>query len=408
MAAAFGSGAVSNGVAFWAFGAFAVPMTTELGWSRSAYLGAMTIRSVLSGLMAPLLGPWQDLRRGPQLILLVSAVTLGLAILGLSAVTELWQLYVLYGVLGSFSVIGANDMLSGTVVPKWFVRRRGLALSLATSGTAMGALLAPAVVAILLSFTTWQNGWLVLGLFTLVVLGALSFLIRTRPEDMGLLPDGAAAPPPPLSGQAAAPRPPEEAAFTRSEAMRSPAFWLIVVAWSLSSIGLGGFQIQWLPYFSDLGFSRQDAAFAATAYGLGSVSGRFLWGVFTPRFSVRHLLTAQSLLTAFSVVLFIVVIVDVPTLVLASGFHGLMIGGFFLLRPLNLANYFGRQNLGAVSGAVRPFVTVANAFGPVCIGAFYDLFGTYTWAFWVVVGCWVVAAGASYLAKQPVQTPPGR
>jgi len=378
-------------------------MTTHFGWTRSSYLGAMTLRSVLSGLMAPLIGPWQDGPRGPRLILLASALTLGVAVMGLSAVTELWQLYLLYGVLGSFSVMGANEMLSGTVVPKWFVGRRGTALSLATAGTAIGALLAPAVVALLLRFTSWQNGWLILGAFTLTVLGALSLLVRTRPEDMGLLPDGAAAPIASASGAAAA-LAHDEPAFTRQEAMRAPAFWLIVVAWSLSSIGLGGFQIQWLPYFSDLGFSREDAALAATAYGIGSVSGRFFWGVFTPRFSVRHLLTVQSLLTGVSVILFIVVIVDVPTLVLASGFHGLMIGGFFLLRPLNLANYFGRHNLGAVSGAVRPFVTIANAFGPVAIGSFYDLFGSYTWAFWVVVGCWAVAAAASHLTKPPTRT----
>lgn len=404
VAIAFVCGALSNGVAFWAVGALAVPMTTDLGWSRSAYFGAMTVRSLLSGLSAPVLGPLQDRRLGPRLILLGSGVSLGVAVMGLAAVTELWQLYLLFGVLGSVSVIGANDMLSGTVVPKWFVRRRGIALSVATAGTAMGALLAPAVIALILAFTTWRDAWLLLGGATLLVVGGLSLLVRTRPEDVGLLPDGEPAPPP-SAGLPAPSRHADEPAFTRGQAMRSRTFWLIVLAWSLSSIGLGGFHIQWLPYFSDLGFSLGDAALATTVYGLGSVTGRFLWGFTTTRYSVRRLLTVQSLLTGLSVAVFGLLIVDVPTMVLAAGCHGLAVGGFFVLRPLHLANTFGRQNLGAVSGAVRPFVTFANAFGPVLIGGFYDVFGAYTWAFWVVVACWVVSAMASHFTSPPARAP---
>lgn len=401
----FITGAIGNGVAFWAVGALAVPITADMGWSRSAYFGAMTVRNILSGVVAPVVGPMQDTREGPMRLMLAASLMLGVGIMGLAFMQELWQFYLLFGVLGALSIIGTNDMLSNAIIPKWFVRRRGVALGNATAGTALGSLLAPVSLTFILASMSWRDAWLILGAFTLVVLGALSLLVRTRPEDVGLLPDGDLEPHHAGLGGAGRPVPRAEVSFTRGQAIRNPAFWLIVVSWSLGSIGLGGFQIHWLPYFHDIGFKPEEAALATTVYGLSSLSGRFLWGPFAGRVPVRSLLGLQSLLTALSVVCFIVLVHDLPTLLFAIVLHGLSVGGFFILRPLNVANYFGRGNLGAVSGAMRPVVTVANAAGPLLVGGIYDLTGAYSWSFWFVTACWVVAGVTAVLAKPPRHNP---
>ncbi len=405
VAVTFVTGAVGNAVSFWAVGALAVPITADLGWSRTSYLGAMTVRSILSGVIAPFVGPLQDTRSGPRLLMVVSAVSLGAGIMSLAFMQELWQFYLMYGVLGALSVVGTSDMLSNAIIPKWFVRRRGIALSNATAGTALGSLLAPVALAFILGFTTWRNAWLILGAFTLVVVGGLGLLVRSRPEDMGLHPDGAATPPAaPAAAAGSTTAYAEEPSFTRSEALRQPAFWYIVVAWALGSIGLGGFHIHWLPYFADIGFTASQGALITTVYGFASLSGRFLWGPLSERFAVRLLLGAQSFTTAASVLGFLLAGNNLVLLLAAATAHGLALGGFFILRPLNVANYFGRRNLGAVGGVMRPWVTLANAFGPIMVAGFYDVFHSYTWSFWFVTACWVLAGVTSMLAKPPVRT----
>ena len=111
----FITGAIGNGVAFWAVGALAVPITADMGWSRSMFFGAMTVRNILSGVVAPVVGPMQDTRDGPPRLMLAASLMLGVGIMGLAFMQELWHLYLLYGVLGALSIIGTNDMLSNAI-----------------------------------------------------------------------------------------------------------------------------------------------------------------------------------------------------------------------------------------------------------------------------------------------------
>ena len=155
---------------------------------------------------------------------------------------------------------------------------------------------------------------------------------------------------------------------------------------------MGGFHANWIPYFQDIGFSPAVGAWAATAYGVCSISVRLVWGIVADRFPVRYLLVVQALLTAVSIVLFLN-ITSVTTLVIAGASHGLALGGFFIMRPLIIANYFGRQNLGAINGILRPFVTLSGAVSPLLIAGMFDIFGSYREAFLLATLTWVLAAG---------------
>ena len=191
-----------------------------------------------------------------------------------------------------------------------------------------------------------------------------------------------------------------ERSFTRREAVRTYAFWLLVLAFFLSMLGMGGFHANWIPYFQDIGFSPAVGAWAATAYGVCSISIRLVWGIVADRFPVRYLLVVQALLTAVSIVLFLN-ITSVTTLVIAGASHGLALGGFFIMRPLIIANYFGRQNLGAINGILRPFVTLSGAVSPLLIAGMFDIFGSYREAFLLATLTWVLAAGVVFLAAPP-------
>ena len=349
----------------------------------------------------------QDTRSGPRILMLLTGLTMGFSLMGLKWVDNIVVFYVLFGALGALTMIGGAEMLTVAIVPKWFVRKRGRAVAIASTGTAMGPLFFPFLVHGIITLVGWRDAWMVLGIGSMAIMVPLALMVRSRPEDIGLLPDGATAPePPPASGalrqaqveRSSAPR--AERSFTRREAVRTYAFWLLVLAFFLSMLGMGGFHANWIPYFQDIGFSPAVGAWAATAYGVCSISIRLVWGLVAERFPVRYLLVVQALLTAVSIVLFLN-ITSVTTLVIAGASHGLALGGFFIMRPLIIANYFGRQNLGAINGILRPFVTLSGAVSPLLIAGMFDIFGSYREAFLLATLTWVLAAGVVFLAAPP-------
>ena len=402
VAIAIVGGAFTSGTSVWGASVFVTHMGDDLGWSRSAFYGAFTVRALAAGALAPILGPLQDRRNGPRYLMLMSAVSLGVALVLLKFVDDLWVFYLVFGGLGALSMSALGEMMTVAVVPKWFVRRRGRAVGIATTGTAMGPLFFPITVQALIEAVGWRDGWLVLGALTLAVLVPLALLVRTRPEDVGLLPDGddPSTQPAPAASTPARPARPDEVSYSRGEATRTMTFWLLAAAFALATLCMGGFFANWLPYFQDIGFTAAVGSLAAVSYGICSISVRLFWGILSERFSVRYLLMAQALVTAASV-LFFMQIAGPVSLVVAGAFHGLAVGGFFIMRPMIVANYFGRQHLGAVNSIIRPLTTATGSVSPLLIAGLYDLHGTYLWAFTMIVASWLTVAAIVGFARPP-------
>ncbi len=410
------AGAVQSGGSVWGASVFASHMTDELGWSRSAFFGAFTLRALVGGVLSPFIGPMQDTQSGPRILMLLTGLTMGFSLITLKWIDNIVLFYVLFGALGALTMVGGAEMLIVAIVPKWFVRMRGRAVAIASSGTAMGPLFFPFLVHGIITLVGWRDAWVVLGIGSMAIMVPLALMVRSRPEDIGLLPDGAREPDPATLRQAQGERggtaqgerqvrARAERSMTRRQAMRTYAFWLLILAFFLAMLGMGGFHANWIPYFEDIGFSPAVGAWAATAYGVCSISVRLVWGVVAERYPVRYLLVIQALLTAVSIMLFLN-ISNVPTLIIAGASHGLALGGFFIMRPLIIANYFGRQHLGAINGILRPFVTMSGAVSPLLIAGMFDIFGTYREAFILATLTWVLAAGVVFLAAPPRRQQP--
>ena len=375
-------------------------MGEDLGWSRATIFGAMAIRSLTAGALAPFMGPLQDSRLGPRVFAVATTVTMAGSMIAMKWIDDIVLFYVVFGGLGAFATFGSTEMMLSVVLPRWFVRRRGRAIAIGSMGTAMGPLMFPFIVTFLLTQFEWRDAWVILGFLTLAILGPISLLVRSRPEDMGLLPDGdtpstASGASEPVQSQLS-----RETGFTRRQVVRMRSFWLLVLAVSLISLGFGGFQANWLPIFQDVGFTGAQASLAAAAYGICSISTRVIWGGLAERFPVRYVMGVQVLLTGLSVLLFFNIHSEL-TLVLATASHGLTAGGFLVLRPMIIAAYFGRAHLGAINGIIRPFLTIGAASSPLLIAWLHDFRGDYNLAFWVVATCWFLAATTVVLACVP-------
>jgi sugar phosphate permease len=395
--ATFIAAGFASGISIWSISIFVAPMTDELGWSRTSFFAALTIRSVIAGLLAPIMGPWLDTKHGPRLMALGGAIALGASLASLSLVTAVWQFWLLYGVLGAVTQMGSGFVIAQTVVPKWFVRKRGRALGITTIGTGLGSLIFPVSVSALVNAMGWRDAWLVLSGATVLVLAPLALLLRTRPEDMGLLPDGDLEP---LAETRAGAQRSAEQEMTRGQAMRTPAFWLLAGSFSFITLGLIGFQSNWFPFLQEAGFTDVQASTSIALYGALSGISRPFWGLAGERVPVRYLLAGIALLTGMGII-WLLNVEAVPMLYAYMGITGLIMGGYVLLQPLITANYFGRRHLGSVSGTMRPIMTASAALSPLMIGVLYDLRGGYTLAFLVSMAAWLTAAGIVLIARPP-------
>ena len=407
------AGSFSTGVGVWGASVFVRPMTEDLEWSRAAFYGALTVQMVVAGVLAPIVGPMQDTRTGPMRLMLLSAVLLGCSLMALRYVDSLWQFYLLFGVSGGIAQVTGGFALAMNILPKWFVRKRGRVMGIAAMGPGLGPMLYPISIQALIDSSDWRIAWFVLGIVVVVLLVPLSFLVRTRPEDMGLLPDGdsPARPDRALSsveGQQPASPPQSIAAggLTVRESVRTPSFWLIVAAFILVGVGIGGFHANLVPYYQDSGIAESVAALSATAFAVGSVSFRPVWGLLAERVPMRFLIGPQLILTAGTVLL-ILNVGGQTSMLIASGLHGLTISAYITLMGVITADYFGRLHLGAINGVIRPFMAASSAVSPLFIAFLFDLQDSYTLAFLIIAAGWAIAGGLMLLATPP-RVPSGR
>ena len=405
MLVAGAGGVFTLGTGLWSVGAFVVPMEAELEWNRTTLLGGLTVRALVAGAMAPFIGPVFDTRNGPRLLTIGSAVILGVSLIGMRWVEEIWQYYVLFGAVGALANVTSGIVLIEAVVPKWFIRKRGRAVAMASMGGVLGPVFPLAIQAAISAFG-WRDAWTAMGIVSVVVLLPLAFLVRTRPEDVGLLPDGdTEASPQPFARQTR--NASTEAEFTRGQAMRTSAFWILIATFSLTSLGVQGFISNWLPYFQDIGFSANTGALALTVFGIAVLPARFFWGSLADFFSVRHVLMVQHVLTGLMVLL-LLNIGNYTLLMAFAVLMGLAYGGYVPLQRLIYPIYYGRAHLGAIRGAMRPAITVASAAGPLVIAGIYDLNGSYELAFIFVMMMWFAAGMMFLLARPPrLRSAPG-
>ncbi len=393
-----GSG-IGSGVSIWGASVFVLPMTEELGWSRTAFFSAFAVRAVVVGVTAPVVGPWLDTRHGPRLMATGGAVVMAGSMALLTYTEDLWQFLLLYGVLGGLAELGGGFVILITVLPKWFVARRGRALGIATMGVGLGALVFPATVSAVVDAEGWRSAWVWLGAATGTIWLLLALLVRTRPEDVGLRPDGASGPLRSASAEGVGDEA-EERSLTRREAVRTPAFWLLLAASSLIALGIVGFQTNWLPFLLEGGFSATQASAGIAVYGLLSGLSRPLWGLAAERVPPRYLLAASAAVTSVVIVLFLNV-GSVALLAVYLAAAGLSMGGYVILQALLTADYFGRAHLGGVESVLRPFVLGTGALSPLLFGVLYDLFDGYGAAFLVAAAAWLAAGGIVLAARPP-------
>ncbi|MCH2510875.1 MAG: MFS transporter [Dehalococcoidia bacterium] len=390
---------------FHAMSVWAVALEREFGWNRTQLGFALTFTRVEGGLMGPLEGYLTD-KIGTRRMVFIGLVILGGGFVFFGQVQNLWMFYLAYVLMAVGQGLGSWIPLM-TMLTRWFHRRRAMALGWSNMGSRAGALILVPVIAWSIDPDIWDVGWrttaTILGVFMVAVAWPISRLIRNYPEDYGLLPDGDKPAPsrvPADSGGAAASTVPIEDDFTTSEALRTPAFWLIAFGHGFTSMVILAIMAHLGLLMIDKGYELPDAAFVVSVYTGVAMGFQLVGGYVGSRIPIRLALALFTCLQAAGVV----VLVFADSLSTFYWFAILFGAGFGGRNPLTIAirgDYFGSASFGKILGLSTVPMNVLLLIAAPLVGWMRDVQGTYTDAFMIMVVTNLAGAACFVLAKRP-------
>jgi MFS family permease len=353
----------------YTFGVFAKPLAAEFRSSRGAISLALTLTNIMVTLASPMAGRLVD-RLGARRVIVSSICALAACLFALSQVgVRLWHLYALYALSGLLAV-GGTPVTYSRVIANWFDRRRGVALGLSSAGIGLGAFIMPSLAQWVIDQAGWRQAYTVLGGVSLAVAApVVGILLRGRPQEVGLLPDGAAKP---LQFVA----PTEPSGLSVREAWKTRTFWQLCGVFFCVSACINGSVAHLSPLLTDQGVSGRKAALATSVFGFATILGRVGNGYLVDRFFAPHVAAALFGGAAVGLAMLWSGVTGSLAFV-AAALLGLGIGAEADVMPFLVSRYFGMRCMGELFGCVFGAYTLGVATGPYLLGAGFDATGSY-------------------------------
>ncbi len=383
------------------FSLFFPPIVDEFGWERGVTAGAFSFGFLVSGAVSPLIGRMMD-RFGPRAVMELGVALMAGGLLLAPLTTRPWHLYLTIGVMvGSGSVcLGYSGQ--SLFLPNWFNRRRGLAMGLAFAGVGIGSITLLPWAQHMIEQTGWRTACTAIGIVVLVVLAPINLLLRKRPEDIGLRPDGDAAP-------SASAKPISYIVdhdwagidWTLGRAVRTARFWWLALGYFCGLYIWYAVQVHQTKYLLDIGFSPSVAVWALGAVSLLGIPGQIVLGHLSDRLGREWIWTA-SCMGFFICFAALIALAQSPSLmlvyvmVLAQGVLGY---GLTSILGAVVVEIFQGKHYGSIFGSVMLAALAGGAAGPWLTGFLHDLWGNYTIAFAIGIAVSGLSAFAIWMAS---------
>ena len=377
---------------FQGLGTILVALERQFGWSRTALSGAFSLARVEGAILGPIEGFLVD-RVGTQKMVLIGYILMGLGFLWLGQVKTLWAFY------ASFMTITLGSGLGGwlaiiAMVNNWFTRQRSFAMASAMSGIHFGGLLVP-LLALGIETFEFHGAATIIGVFLLIVVGPAEKVIRNRPEDMGLQPDGDSE----ILSESVLTEV-EEPDFTAGQALRTPAFWILTIMQVASSVAIVTLALHLVPKLTDMGMTLTGAGTVVLTYTIVALPSQFLSGYFADR--LPKTLMIAIFLAIQGVAITIIAFADS---VLLAYIFALLYGiGFGGRNPLTTAirgEYFGRKAFATIMGISQFPMNIGMIGAPLFAGYMFDTTNSYTVPFSVFAILTFFGAFLMLFVKKP-------
>ena len=413
---AFIANFMSVGTGFYAFNAFMEPLCQAYGWTRTQVNLALVIGTPF-GFLGQFVYGTLVMRMGVKRLMVAGALVGGLSFILLFQTSRLWLFYFYYVLLfvgnGAYGGIVANS-----AVNNWFVRKRGKALGIASSGISLSGAVLPVIAMALIVRLGMVGAAVCIGLVVLVFVPLFWWVVVDWPEQRGLVPDGPEGAPPALPNDSSAlPTPALNVtglgavtvkgspaggqAWTIKRLVRVPAFWQLGLAYALVMMGVVGVMSQLKPRFVDVGFSDVAAMTLMAVTALFGAAGKYTWGMLCDTISPTRIVSAIMLANAVGLVAALV-----ANSAVAAGFFvflfGFAMGGVMATYPIIIAELFGREAFASVFRFMAVFLIIEMA-GFAIAGLSFDLTGSYNAAYVIFILLDIIAAALVASVKRPEQ-----
>ena len=386
---------------FQGLGTVLVSLERQYGWSRTALSGAFSLARVEGAILGPIEGVLVD-RVGTRRMVLIGFILMGLGFVWLSQVDTLWEFY------AAFMTISLGSGLGGwlaivAMVNNWFEKRRSFAMSIAMSGIHLGGLLVP-IFALSIENYEFSATTIGVGIILLIVVGPATWIIRSKPEDMGLAPDGVSEVK--ESGEHLGTSDPseDESDFTVMQALKTPAFWILTVTQISSSVSIVTLALHLVPKLTDMGMTLSSAGTVVLVYTVVALPAQSIAGYLAERLPKIIMISFFLFLQGAGIAL-IALFDNVIMAYLFAFLYGIGFGGRTPLITAIRGDYFGRKAFATIMGVSQFPMNLAMIVAPLFAGYMFDTTGTYIVPFMTFSVLCIFGSALILFVRKPKKSP---
>ena len=375
---------LSNGLVSYSYGLLVLPLGTEFGANRMLMMWGLTASSMATVLISPFAGSLMD-RRSARVLFSVGAVCLALGMSLIAVSRNVWEFILVFGLLMSVGATLLGPIGANTIVARWFAQRRGRALGITAIGTSLGGLLVPLLLQTLIDAYGWRIACLwMAAIALLLLLPPIWLVVRNRPADLGLQPDGqpGEGQPTGVASLAAGSAPPR--------LMTDATFWRIALAVGVLMATFTVILANLVPFAVGHGVAARQAALLISIIAVAGISGKLLFSVFADRIDLKWAMLVALVMLGLPMVA-LTSLHSYPVMVLSAVSMGLASGAFLPAWSALVARIYGPSIFGRVMGRMQPIAIVMVMLAMPMSGHLFDRTGNYSATFLTMAAAVVLA-----------------
>jgi MFS family permease len=382
-----GAGALINffsiGLPFYAFSVFYIHLQEEFNAGRFLISSTLSILIIAGGVFAPICGHLVD-RYSIKNILSLGSLLFGLGLIALGFCQNYYQFLIVYGTILSLGITLFGNLSTAKLISFWFNKKNGSAMGYAALGISLSGVFIPPIAVYLIGIFDWRITYMIFGIFVIVFFLPFcrSFIIN-KPSEVNQNIDGIE----PLD---------EDSSKVEGKIMnfwsivKVPAFWILIIIFSLQFCANLGVYSHIFPYVSDLGFDIKKAGYAVSVGAFGAALGKLVFGKLIDIFSARITLWISIIIQGIGILL-VSSSSAYSLLLLSVLIMSLGLGGTVPLMNILFSKTFSSINFGKALGLAVPFMVPIQVIGGPLSGWLYDTYGNYDLAFSLNAGVCFIA-----------------
>ena len=382
------------------YGLFYVPIRSSLSLTNLMLSLPPVIRNLTTHFMGPIVGPLVD-KFGPRYLMTMGAIIAGFSTFLMSTADNFWEIILYFSIIGASGHACLSHIVTNTTLARWFIKKRGRATGIATTGINVGEAIMAPLIQLLITYVGWRKTWQFMALVPWLIIAPTSFLfMRRSPEDLGLKPDGESTEIENKQNASDSHQDIEEI-WTPKDAFRTTSLWALVFSTNLAAIAVIGVVLHQIPFMIDQGLSPGIAALSLTTYAIFAIPSKLVWGLLAEKVAIKYL-TAASLIGSAIGLLILIQASTIKGVLLFGVIYGLTRGAWAVVQSLIWADYFGRAFLGSIRGFVSPIQGLSAIFGPLFAGWLRDVTNSYQIPFYTFVGLYIISAFIILIIPKPI------